>query len=154
MEIRQATPFDIEEIFDIYQQIAQKHFDNAPNAFNPPSQEDKSFLLSKIQDDAWWFAVAESKGQIVGYAMARLDRNETVPFLAKTLICRLNTIVVDQTVQAKGMGRALIEACKSWAFESGAVEVRLEVMSFNEDAVGFYEHMGFETLSHTMNLKL
>ncbi|USH04282.1 GNAT family N-acetyltransferase [Grimontia kaedaensis] len=154
MEIRQATPFDIEEIFDIYQQIAQSHFDNAPNAFNPPSQEDKRFLLSKIHDDAWWFAVAESEGKIIGYTMARLDKNETVPFLANTLICRLNTIVVDQNIQTKGVGRALIDACKKWAEQNGAVEVRLEVMSFNEKAVGFYEHIGFEKLSHTMCLSL
>ncbi|KKD58068.1 hypothetical protein RN22_23105 [Grimontia sp. AD028] len=154
MEIRQATPFDIEGIFDIYQQIAQSHFDNAPNAFNPPSQEDKRFLLSKIQDEAWWFAVAESEGQIVGYTMARLDKNETVPFLTNALICRLNTIVVDQNIQTRGVGRALIDACKKWAEENGAVEVRLEVMSFNENAVGFYEHIGFEKLSHTMCLSL
>ncbi|NGN97245.1 GNAT family N-acetyltransferase [Grimontia sp. S25] len=154
MEIRQATPLDIEEIFDIYKQIAQQHFDNAPNAFNPPSQEDKRFLLSKIQDEAWWFAVAESEGQIVGYTMARLDKNETVPFLTNALICRLNTIVVNQNIQTKGVGRALIDACKKWAEENGAVEVRLEVMSFNENAVGFYEHIGFEKLSHTMCLSL
>ncbi|CZF85733.1 GNAT family N-acetyltransferase [Grimontia marina] len=154
MVIRQATPSDIDEIFGIYKQIAQTHFDNAPNAFNPPSQEDKRFLLSKIQDDAWWFAVADLKGQIVGYTMARLDKNETVPFLTNALICRLNTIVVDQSIQTKGIGRALIDACKKWAEENGAVEVRLEVMSFNQNAVGFYEHIGFEKLSHTMCLSL
>ena len=45
-----------------------------------------------------------------------------------------------------GLGRALIERSLTDLRERGVRGVHLDVAAGNQDAIGFYEHLGFQTL--------
>ncbi len=150
MEIRKAQEQDIDAILDLNRQIGEIHFEQAPQVFCPPSPEERAFLLAAIAAEGRLFCVAEQEGAVVGFLTARIDINETIPFLSKEPICRIGTVVVDEGRRSQGIGKALIAHCDEWGKGHGTHQIRLEVMAFNERAKALYEALGFKMLSQTM----
>lgn len=150
MAIREAQSSDIDALLRLNYQIGMMHFENAPEAFVEPSSEEKEFLLRALNDQSRLFLVAEISGDVVGFVTATVTQNEAVPFLVKTPICRVGTIVVDASVRVSGIGTQLMAKCTDWAKSQGAEQIRLEVMAFNSHAQKFYAKLGFEEQSKTM----
>ncbi len=150
MEIRKAREQDIDAILELNRQIGEVHFAQAPQVFCPPSPEERAFLLAAIAAEGRLFCVAEQDGAVAGFLTARIDINETIPFLSKEPICRIGTLVVDEGHRSRGIGKALIAHCDEWGKAQGASQLRLEVMAFNERAKALYERLGFKMLSQTM----
>ncbi len=150
MEIRKAQEQDIDAILELNRQIGEIHFEQAPQVFCPPSPEERAFLLAAIAAEGRLFCVAEQEGAVVGFLTARIDINETIPFLSKEPICRIGTVVVDEGYRSQGIGKALIAHCDEWGKVQDAHQIRLEVMAFNERAKALYEALGFKMLSQTM----
>ena len=150
MKIRSATPDDLDALFDLNKQINELHHLYAPQAFVAPSEEDRTFLINMLADEERLFLVAEEGQQVLGFITATITQNETISFLIKDPICRIGTIVVDENQKSKGVGRALMATVEQWARESGAIQVRLEVMEFNRDAQQFYDRLGFVPNSRLM----
>ncbi|MBS4634836.1 GNAT family N-acetyltransferase [Aeromonas caviae] len=150
MDIRKATEQDIDAILALNRQIGQLHFEQVPEVFCPPSPEDRAFLLGAIADEARLFCVALVAGEVAGFLIARIDLNESVPFLSKLPVCRITTVVVDERLRSRGIGRALIAHGDQWGKARGASQLRLEVMAFNERARALYERLGFKAQSQTM----
>ena len=150
MKIRSATPDDLDALFDLNKQINELHHLYAPQAFVAPSEEDRTFLINMLADEERLFLVAEESQQVLGFITATITQNETISFLIKDPICRIGTIVVDENQKSKGVGRALMTAVEQWARESGATQVRLEVMEFNHNAQQFYDKLGFAPNSRLM----
>jgi Acetyltransferases len=150
MKIREAQESDIDSLLRLNYQIGIMHFENAPEAFVEPSTEDKEFLLQVLKDQSRLFLVAEISGDVVGFLTATITQNETVPFLVKTPICRVGTIIVDENSRVSGIGTELMSVCTSWAKSQGANQVKLEVMAFNSHAQNFYTKLGFEEQSKIM----
>ncbi|MBO2899559.1 GNAT family N-acetyltransferase [Aeromonas dhakensis] len=150
LEIRKAREQDIDAILELNRQIGEIHFAQAPQVFCPPSPEERAFLLAAIAAEGRLFCVAEQDGAVAGFLTARIDINETIPFLSKEPICRIGTLVVDEGQRSRGIGKALIAHCDAWGKAQGASQLRLEVMAFNERAKALYERLGFKMLSQTM----
>ncbi len=150
MEIRKAREQDIDAILELNRQIGEIHFTQAPQVFCPPSPEERAFLLAAIAAEGRLFCVAEQDGAVAGFLTARIDINESIPFLSKEPICRIGTLVVDEGHRSRGIGKALIAHCDEWGKAQGASQLRLEVMAFNERAKALYERLGFKMLSQTM----
>ncbi|HDX8366765.1 GNAT family N-acetyltransferase [Aeromonas dhakensis] len=150
LEIRKAREQDIDAILELNRQIGEIHFAQAPQVFCPPSPEERAFLLAAIAAEGRLFCVAEQEGAVAGFLTARIDINETIPFLSKEPICRIGTLVVDEGQRSRGIGKALIAHCDEWGKAQGASQLRLEVMAFNERAKALYERLGFKMLSQTM----
>ncbi|WP_421271745.1 GNAT family N-acetyltransferase [Aeromonas taiwanensis] len=143
MEIRKASELDIDAILELNRQIGEIHYAQAPQVFCAPSPEERAFLLAAITAEGRLFCVAEVDGVVAGFLTARIDINETIPFLSKEPICRIGTVVVDEGHRSRGIGRALLAHCDHWAKARGASQIRLEVMAFNARAREFYESLGF-----------
>lgn len=150
MEIRKAQEPDIDAILELNRQIGEIHYEHYPEVFCPPSPEERAFLLTAIAAEGRLFCVAELDGAVVGFLTARIDINESIPFLSQQPICRIGSVVVDEGHRSQGIGRALIAHCDYWAKAHGAHQIRLEVMAFNEHAKALYETLGFKVQSQIM----
>ncbi|TOG45219.1 GNAT family N-acetyltransferase [Vibrio parahaemolyticus] len=150
MEIREAKASDIDSLLRLNYQIGIMHFENAPEAFVEPSFEEKEFLLNALNDQSRLLLVAEVSGAVVGFITATVSQNEVIPFLVKTPICRVGTIVVDESARASGIGTQLMAKCSDWAKSQGAEQIRLEVMAFNGHTQKFYAKLGFAEQSKTL----
>ncbi|MCJ8351294.1 GNAT family N-acetyltransferase [Moritella sp.] len=151
MNIRKATIDDLDGLVDLNKQIGEFHFENAPSVFCKPSEEEIQFLLQALNDQERLFLVSTIDKKVTGFLTATISQNEVIPFLSKEPICRVGTIVIDQYHRDSGLGKSLMLECKKWALSSGAKEIRLEVMEFNDKAQGFYKNLGFHTQSKIMS---
>jgi ribosomal protein S18 acetylase RimI-like enzyme len=50
---------------------------------------------------------------------------------------------VKSTNRHNGVGRKLMELAEKVAKEKGCIMIVLDVWGFNENAIGFYNHLGF-----------
>ncbi|SHO55169.1 GNAT family N-acetyltransferase [Vibrio quintilis] len=151
MEIRQATRDDIDGLISLLNQIGRLHHQHEPLVFTPPSDDHQAFWLKALEDETRLFSVAVIEQQtgekIAGLITARIDINETIPFVTSMPVCRIGTVVVDEHCRRSGVGRALLKHCEQWAQAHDAFQTRLEVMSFNEAAKSFYEQLGYQQQS-------
>lgn len=53
-------------------------------------------------------------------------------------------LAVDSQYRGEGIGSALIAAAEQWLRNRGAVKIQLMVRSGNDDALGFYDKIGYE----------
>ncbi|MCV5334599.1 hypothetical protein OFD71_40590, partial [Escherichia coli] len=81
IHIRQATPNDLDGIFQLNLQINSLHFANAPEAFVAPSEADREFLAQALENKERLFLIAEREQQILGFLTAMITQNDTVSFL-------------------------------------------------------------------------
>jgi len=154
VNIRKATVDDIDGLVELNKQIGEFHFEHAPTVFCKPSKEEKEFLLKALDNPERLFLVSMIDNHVAGFLTATISQNEAIPFLSKAPICRVGTIVVDQKNRDSGLGKNLMLECKKWALSSGANEIRLEVMAFNDKAQAFYKNLGFHTQSKIMSLSI
>ncbi|CAM3621620.1 GNAT family N-acetyltransferase [Parendozoicomonas haliclonae] len=144
MIVRKATSDDFPAIAVLFRQINALHHQHVSRIFNEPSDQDQEYLFKNFEDDSRTYLVAENEGVILGFVLASITKNETVPFLSKEPVCWINTIVVDHQRQASGVGKRLMEACQDWANSRDVKELRLEVLEFNSKAQSFYDSLGFK----------
>ncbi|MEM1538446.1 MAG: ribosomal protein S18-alanine N-acetyltransferase [Candidatus Nezhaarchaeales archaeon] len=83
------------------------------------------------------FLVYEVDGDVLGYAVGAYEHNGRGHILS---------IATRPDVQARGIGRALLEALIERLRGRGANRFRLEVRVSNIVAIKFYEKMGFKVL--------
>jgi GNAT superfamily N-acetyltransferase len=55
----------------------------------------------------------------------------------------VHILVVDDAVEGRGVGRALMRRAEGWAREHGMKEVVLDVFAGNHGAIAFYERCGY-----------
>ncbi|RVU84703.1 GNAT family N-acetyltransferase [Leucothrix sargassi] len=77
-----------------------------------------------------------------------------LPFLNPMKRCKIATIVVSVEHQKQGIGTALFEKVCEIAKEQGAQRLALDVFSFNNAAVNFYEKHGFRVTNQHMSKSL
>lgn len=73
-------------------------------------------------------------GFLTAYRLQRVDRRR-----AEVLLYEIG---VDERFQRRGVGRALVEACKAWATEVGAAELWVLTEADNEGGMGLYAATG------------
>ena len=156
MQIRTAKVTDINAIVALSDQINRQHHLGDPMVFAPPSQsfaDSEEYWLGLMLDPVGAFLVAVDDRQVIGFLAGKVTQNKGVSFIQSHKVARVNTIVVNDQTQSQGVGRALMKSFNQWAQASGAIELRLEVMEFNQQAQGFYESLGMETQSRTMSMR-
>jgi L-amino acid N-acyltransferase YncA len=112
MQIRLARPADAAAIAAIY----GHHVLNGTGTFEEeaPSVEDIAERLAKVQARGWPWLVAETDGQVIGYAYAAQFRDRA----AYRFACE-NSIYVHPDHVGAGIGRALLDALLRASAEVG-----------------------------------
>jgi ribosomal protein S18 acetylase RimI-like enzyme len=151
VKIRAAIAPDLDQICALADEIAELHHLHEPEVFAPPDpQRDRAFWLASIEQEDGTMLVAERQGRIVGFITARIVATVNASFYRQRITSRIGSIVVSRQHRREGIGTSLIHGIEAWAAARSAVEVRLEVFSFNEDAIRFYAALGYATRVHTL----
>lgn len=129
--IRRFKPADLERVIYI-------------NGMCLPENYSSSFFLDLYEHFPETFVVAEEDGEIVGYAMCRIERS--VPSFRFTGFSKkghLISIAVLPKSQHKGVGQALMQEIMKAMLGYEAKEFYLEVRVTNTSAIGLYKKLGF-----------
>jgi GNAT superfamily N-acetyltransferase len=83
--------------------------------------------------------------QLAGTALAKpTDTQSECDYFTKQGVASLRQFAVEPDLQGRGIGRALIAKCESWAIETNHVELALDTAEPAEHLVKLYTSLGFK----------
>jgi len=139
---RVATLLDVSELLALEQ-----------HCFTTDRLSRRSFqwMISRAHGE---LRVAESAGQLLGYALVLFRRG--------TSLARLYSIAIAEPARGMGLGRQLLQHIETIAIEHDCAYLRLEVRTDNPGALALYEHNGYRRFAlindyyedHTAALRL
>lgn len=155
VEIRSASLTDYEALCKLMSQVDTLHRVAHPDRFRAaqPARE-ITFIQSWLDDADKHIWVAENNSNVVGVAMFAVRHSRAMPIITPRTTIELDTLVVDEHHQRAGVGQALMEAIHQWGQKHQIDDIKLSVYAFNEAALAFYRHLGYEVLVHRMVRKL
>lgn len=151
--IRKTELGDFADVHKLMQQIHKLHVDARPDMYrniDPMSVDD---FHRTVSDSSIVSFVAEKDGKVIGYCDGYLKMSNNRVMTGKKVFF-VDDICIDTNKQNSGIGKMLLEEMKSQARRLGAESIELMVWSFNENAIGFYKHMGMTERSSVLEQKL
>jgi ribosomal protein S18 acetylase RimI-like enzyme len=144
-KVRRATSEDAHAVAELGARVREFHARKHPEEFyRPEVEETVDFFRGLIERAGSTLLVAEDESfAIVGYAFATVKNEPASIFKPPRSILDLEQMAVAESVEGKGYGGALLHAVDNLADEMKVDEIRLVVWSFNEHAIGLYEHAGY-----------
>lgn len=150
ISIRKAENRDIPRIIELLYQVCRVHADKRPDLFKAGAKKyDERDLAEIIADAERPVFVAESGGEVLGYAFCILQRHEGGSYTPhKTLY--IDDLCVDKRSRGQHVGTALYNHVLQFAREIGCYNVTLNVWECNESARKFYEKCGLSIQKYGM----
>ena len=154
--IREATPFDDENLCRLFDEADKLHRDHLPERFQAPKgpARDKAFILGLLADQTVAVFVVERDGKLLGLVQAAVKDTPPLSIFVPRCYVVVNTLVVKEGFRQQGIGQKLMDKVHQWALSKGADEVELNVYEVNQGAIAFYRHLGYATMSQKMSKSL
>ncbi|MFW6162461.1 MAG: N-acetyltransferase family protein [Planctomycetota bacterium] len=152
LTIRPAAEEDYSAACALLDELDALHREELPRVFRDPETVARSrdYVGSILADDDQALLLAEGDGEAVGLAHAAMRESRDFPILVARRSAVVENLVVAPAWRRRGVGRRLMDAVEAWAQERGASEIELNVWEFNRQAVGFYQVLGYQTVSRRM----
>ncbi len=149
--IRRAEKKDLDVINDLLLQVLTVHHNGRADIFKEGCRKyTDDQLLEMFDDDAKPIFVYEEDDKVLGYAFCIFQQHINDNILTDIKTLYIDDLCVDQNCRGKGVGGKLYHHVLDFAKESGCYNVTLNVWSFNETAMRFYQNIGLEPLKVTM----
>ena len=151
--IRPAAKSDIPAVSALYEQFYRYNAGQQP-CFYRAAAENGKYPERVMDSGSEELFVCERNGGIIGLLHVAEDQTPPYQPVVPHRFAAVIDLIVDETARKQGAGKALMNAAKQWARERGLDYIELMVLRENELGIGFYRHEGFDTVSHTMRLKI
>jgi ribosomal protein S18 acetylase RimI-like enzyme len=152
VSIRRAIPEDYEGLCEIFADVDALHRESLPHVFResdgPPRT--REFVSAILADQNAALFVAEHEGQIIGVVHVSIQASPDIPIVVPRRYAVIVDLVVAKRSRRFGIGRSLVERAQQWAVDRQATGIELTVWEFNEEAIAFYERLGYTTARRRM----
>ena len=154
--IRKAQNSDSKGVLRLLEQIAELHHQGRPDIFKGNTKKYTEDELSEIlkDKDKPTFVAVDDSDKVLGYVFCMVAETKGHAVLKNSRSLYIDDFCVDRSLRGQNIGKKLFEAVKSYAYETGAYNIDLNVWEFNEGAIEFYQKCGFVTQRRTMELVL
>lgn len=149
-KIEKILECDVQEITLLREKLNDIHVEKVDgifkdNIFNSLLQNTKNDMnnIYKIYNEKI-YGYIKYKCQII---------NETCDQFARK-VCYVSELYINEEFQGNGLGKEVLEFIIEKAKNEGYDTVELDVYSFNDSAVSFYERNGFKEYKKTMAYKI
>lgn len=155
MLIRFATENDLPRINELRRQVNDLHTAARPDMFKPGfPQEIQDYLHTIFEADDRHILVVEMNGKIVAFACLAEIVTSATPYRPSRRFFEVDELGVDKSARRKGVGRKLFEEICRIAKDKGFAKIELNMWEFNEEALKFYEAIGFSTYRRYMEMRV
>ena len=152
-EVRPARREELERVNELRQQVNDLHVAGRPAHFRPGFNEDlQRHVYEAFDGEGSDVLVALLDGEIAGFATVQYVHRPEGPYTLPLDYCHVEEFGVDAAHRRKGVATALVEYIKEDARARGFGRIDLDMWTFNESALAFYEAMGFETYRRYMEM--
>jgi GNAT superfamily N-acetyltransferase len=143
--IRRATAADLRQIGALWAQLVAYHqalMHSAPVARADGPAHYAERIGRILHDPAFCVVVAAQGVQLVGYAVAHID--DVVPSAVFEVQrgCLISDVFVVAAHRGAGVGKALVDAIKTWCAAQGVAHIDLYVAADNAAGVAFWQAQG------------
>ena len=146
VNIRFAEQSDIPSLLDLLSQVLEVHANGRPDIFKYNVTKYNALELGELlADKTRPVFVAEADGKVCGYAFCILQCPLTNSVLNPIKTLYIDDLCVDKNCRGAKIGTRLFERVKLFAKETGCYNITLNVWSFNESAMRFYESLGMKS---------
>jgi ribosomal protein S18 acetylase RimI-like enzyme len=153
-DIRPATVRDVPEIVAIWGELARHHA-KLDDAFTPSERwqdEYRYFIRNLLGRDDALAVVGVRDSHVVGYAVGRIS---LLPgFFERRRRGYIHDVVTRSAYRRRGVGRRLVQTLLDWMGESDVSVVELTVAVRNDEAVAFWQRLGFAAYMYHMKRDL
>ena len=153
--VRNAGLEDCHRILPLQEQISKLHFQGRPDIFK---NEVRTYTEKQFQQwldsPAHVLLIAEVNGEIAGYAFSWVIPYREHPTYRDFDSFYIDDICVLEKFRRQGIGSALIGRCKAEANRRNCKNIDLNVWSFNQDSIAFYESCGMKERTRRMEMDL
>lgn len=141
--VRLATPVDLDEILAVRLTSREAAYrGRLPDAAmdHESMDERRSRWHGRLNgnDPQGVTLVAEIDGRIVGFCRSGTEASDPTG-----RSCQIKLLYVAPGAQRRGLGRALLEHTTAMIAANGFTRATLGVFAFNEEAIRFYEQLGW-----------
>ena len=154
MYVRRAMTQDIPQLERLLSQVLEVHHAGRPDLFKPNARKYTTEQLEDIVcDNAKPVFVATSEADqsnVLGYAFCVCQQHIDDNILTDVKTLYIDDLCVDEASRGMHVGRKLYEHVLGYARKNGFYNVTLNVWALNDDAKGFYEHLGLKPQKHTL----
>ncbi|WP_432664388.1 GNAT family N-acetyltransferase [Wukongibacter baidiensis] len=153
MFIREAVLEDMESIKILLDELNHSSAELLPSFFKIAETTNEE-IKKLINNESCELIIAEEYRKIVGLIEIHLNETKNIPVLIKKRYIYIQNLIVQESFQRKGVGKALIDAAKKWGSERGIKYYRLSVIPSNNSAISFYINEGFEPIMYNMEMEI
>ena len=155
MEIRLANNSDIPGMIELLKQVGEVHHKIRPDLFRDGAQKySEADLAELLKDKSRPIFVGIEDGRMLGYCFCILEEVKGNTVLCDTKSLYIDDLCVDENCRGRGIAKSLYAHVTDYAKNCGCAFVTLNVWCGNDGAMKFYEAMGMNARSITMETKL
>lgn len=153
--VRYATKEELGRVNVLREMVNGLHSSGRPDIFKPVFSQELQDLVSILwETDRGDVIVVLRDDVICGYACVDyVDRPEAIYCFARRFY-HINEFGVDESYRRQGVATELFDFLKAEASAKGFDKIELDVWSFNDDALKFYESLGFTTYKRFMEFTI
>lgn len=138
MVIRFAKENELIRVNELRKQVNDLHVEGKSEVFKAGfNKELQDHVYTIWKDPEQKIIVAESEGMICGFAVLHHIHKPETPFMQERDFMDIDEFCVDKKYRRQGINR-----------------MELNMWEFNEDALAFYEAVGFKTYRRYMEMML
>ena len=151
MTVRRAEEKDIPVLKTLLMEVLNNHAQGRPDIFVPNTTKyTDEELVKMISDPRTPIFVYDEDGTVLGYAFCIYKERAHSNNMTDIRTLFIDDLCVDAAARGKHVGESLYHYVKDYARANGFYHVTLNVWSFNEKAIGFYEAMGLKPMEYVM----
>lgn len=151
--IRKAIKEDIPYIINLLIEINRLHHRYRPDTFSDSIPKYNEEELLELINNPDYFINVYIDDYVVGYTISKIKHNNAHSLKPKKTYW-IDDFCVDPKFRSRGIGKELYEYSKDQAKSLVCDSIELNVWSFNENAIKFYEMLGLTPKSYIMEDKL
>lgn len=145
MKIRFATNPDVPGIIALLQQVGAVHHDGRPDLFRGGAQKyGASQIIAMLDKSDTPIFVAVEDEKVLGYGFCKIKEHTQDPVFRDYTELYIDDICVDENSRGQHVGTAIYEEILRYAKMRKCYNITLNVWSFNESAMKFYERCGLK----------
>ena len=155
MTIVQAENRHIPGLIRLLYQVGGVHHEIRPDLFRSGAiKYTEKELEALLADENFPIFVAEAENQVLGYCFCQIRDYRGSTVLTDRKEIYIDDLCVEEALRGRGIAKALYGHVTDWAKETGCTYITLNVWQGNDNAMRFYEKMGMQRRSITMETKL
>ncbi len=152
--VRPAEKKDAEQISALLENILKLHAEGRPDIFRDcGAKYNVSQVAQMIDEDGKRLWVAADRDTVLGYVICKLTVYGDHSMCNRTCLW-IDDLCIHPDHRRCGIGEALVRTAVEYARAENFTTVELNVWSFNEKAIAFYNRQGFKPQRTVMEFPL